>query len=355
MKLSKDSVMKCSFPEWYKAFEDVTVKSVILPLPKHFLEYLHTDGLVLPESSSHGIYTKSENTCMDGDEDDPDIRDEDLMNMYEDDWSTPDKIPDSVKPDLGTFEEEVKCAIKSLGGRVFPKLNWSSPKDADWISFDKTLLCTCPSDVFLLLKSSEFVSHDLDEPFGHCDAGDDSSTPEISYCLVLRKWSPPEPSTEFRCFVHNKKLIAMCQRNGRKYYKHLSDEKSAVFQDVKKFFTNKISKCFPDESYVFDVTRPKEGKVILVDFNPFGTVTDPVLFSWEEIDEISVKVKDEDEPVTDIRVVESEEGIRSGEYANSAFPQDIQDLAHGTDPSKLIDLMKLKCSEGSSDDEEQQP
>ena len=34
-------------------------------------------------SSSHGIYTKSENTCMDGDEDDPDIRDEDLMNMYE--------------------------------------------------------------------------------------------------------------------------------------------------------------------------------------------------------------------------------------------------------------------------------
>ena len=39
-----------------------------------------------------------------------------------------------------------------LGGDVFPKLNWSAPRDAAWISFDKTMKCKLVTDVLLLLK-----------------------------------------------------------------------------------------------------------------------------------------------------------------------------------------------------------
>ncbi len=59
------------------------------------------------------------------------------------------------------MQEAISAAIKDLGGTVFPKLNWSAPRDAAWISHNASLRCATPGDVFLLLKSSEFVSHDL--------------------------------------------------------------------------------------------------------------------------------------------------------------------------------------------------
>ncbi|XP_005104985.1 cell division cycle protein 123 homolog [Aplysia californica] len=358
MKCSKSNVMMCSFSSWYKAFEDVTVKSIVLPLPDFFVSYLHADGVVLPESSSHGIYTKSANTAMDGDEDDPDIRDDELMKMYEDDWSTPDSSEGAKVPDFGDFDESVKEAIKSLGGKVFPKLNWSSPKDANWISFDKTLMCTCPSDIYLLLKSSEFIAHDLDQPFVHCDdAGDDSAenSPSISYCLVLKKWQPPDPSTEFRCFVHDKKLIALCQRQATKFFSHINHERESIISDISKFHQQKIAQRFSETSYVFDVVRPEQGKVILVDFNPFGLVTDSLLYSWEDIEGLLKNMdKRAADQTPDFRCVESEGGVQTSDYANYALPRDIQDLTSGEDPYKLMDLLKLRDNADSSSEDEEE-
>lgn len=46
------------------------------------------------------------------------------------------------------------------------------------------LKCQCPADVYLLLKSSDFISHDLDHPFDLCD---DAPTPPTA--------SPPPPET----------------------------------------------------------------------------------------------------------------------------------------------------------------
>ena len=39
---------------------------------------------------------------------------------------------------------EMKSAICELGGRVFPKCGWSSPKDAEWVFQDSTLKCSTP-------------------------------------------------------------------------------------------------------------------------------------------------------------------------------------------------------------------
>ena len=36
-------------------------------------------------------------------------------------------------------------------------------------------------------------------------------------------------------------------------------------------------------SDVIDVYRPRKNKVYLVDFNPYGPVTDGLLFSWDEL------------------------------------------------------------------------
>jgi hypothetical protein len=65
------------------------------------------------------------------------------------------------------------------------------------MTLDGRLQCEDISSVFLLLKSSDFVVHDMDiaEDYG------------LSLELVLRKWVDLIPSMEFRCFVKEKKIV----------------------------------------------------------------------------------------------------------------------------------------------------
>ena len=59
------------------------------------------------------------------------------------------------------LEAALTAAIEALGGAVCPKLNWSVPRDAEWVN-GGTLRCETAGDVMLLLKSSDFVQHDLE-------------------------------------------------------------------------------------------------------------------------------------------------------------------------------------------------
>ena len=69
------------------------------------------------------------------------------------------------------------------------------------------LRCTCPADVYLLLKSSDFISHDLDPEatFQYCEGRPKAYELE----LVLRKWYPVDRVREFRCFVRQEVLLGI--------------------------------------------------------------------------------------------------------------------------------------------------
>ena len=72
------------------------------------------------------------------------------------------------------------------------------------------LKCTSPVDVYLLLKSSDFVQHDLDLDliFDGCDPADRAeTTASYELELVLRKWYPVDRARELRCFVRQEVLI----------------------------------------------------------------------------------------------------------------------------------------------------
>ena len=64
----------------------------------------------------------------------------------------------------------------------------------------------------MLLKSSDFITHDLSAArvFEGCVAGDavpGDGEGEYELELVLRKWYPMEKSREVRCFVRDTRLI----------------------------------------------------------------------------------------------------------------------------------------------------
>jgi hypothetical protein len=53
--------------------------------------------------------------------------------------------------------------------------------------------------------------------------------------------------------------------------------------DPEHCYQEYISASFPLPSYTFDVVRLKKDRVRLVDFNPFGEVTDGIFFQWDEL------------------------------------------------------------------------
>lgn len=83
------------------------------------------------------------------------------------------------------------------------------PQDASWVLPPSSpLKCISPADVYLLLKSSDFINHDLNPEivFDGCHL-DGSSLPPYDLELVLRKWYPVDRSRELRCFVRGNLLI----------------------------------------------------------------------------------------------------------------------------------------------------
>ncbi|KAL9089793.1 MAG: hypothetical protein Q9165_005587 [Trypethelium subeluteriae] len=269
--VTKSHISHCSYHHWYPRYRAITPKARLIPLSPQFLSYLRADGIVLPpdisepqtdwSDSDSGIFSATDNPSESDDEDEDPSQE----------WSE--------------VHQAIKAAIAELGGKVAPKLNWSAPKDATWISATNNMECRAPNDIYLLLKSSDFVTHDLEHAFDDCedDISDNSQDDAMQYHLVLRKWILLNPSVEFRCFVRNRKLIGICQRD-LNHFDFLFNMQHKLRDKIQSFFDEKLRDSFPDHNFVFDVyIPPPHVRVWLVDVNPWAPRTDPLLFSWLEL------------------------------------------------------------------------
>ena len=215
----------------------------------------------------------------------------------EDDSDDDDEAPAPLPPDQKFPEthQAIKDAIAELGGEVVPKLNWSAPKDSKWMSpYGNTLMCKTPNDIYLLLKSSSFVSHDLEHALEDTVSVSQPPRP-LKHVLVLRPYySNMKPSLEFRCFVKQRTLIGICPREKR-WNPHLAALRPQILARVDELFHEKLRYDFPDPSFVFDVYLPENdaaargggggvlGRARLVDINPWAPRTDSLLFKWHEL------------------------------------------------------------------------
>ncbi|KKY22539.1 putative cell cycle control protein [Diplodia seriata] len=277
-------------------YRKITPKARLIPLSRPFLNYLRADGIILPpdEEASRrdwsdddsGIFSSTENPDEDDDDDDPSREWPEIHNAIRD-------------------------IIAELGGKVCPKLNWSSPKDATWINATNTMDCRTPGDIYMMLKSSDFITHDLEQAFADTEdapavEGDRkiTSESEVPYHLVLRKFFMINPSVEFRCFVRNRRLLAITQRDPN-HYEFLSPMVDQLRKVINSLFEDHLRDGFPDPNFSFDVyIPPKYDKGWLIDINPWAQRTDPLLFSWlelltmdgpEHLEETMRKEKEEEE------------------------------------------------------------
>jgi len=255
------------FSSWYPTFSHLSIKSTIIrPLTHDFCEYLDSDGVYVPEGSED---LPAQSTLSDDDD-----------NEDEEDGGRRFSFPE--------LDAKVRKCIKEYGA-IFPKLNFSSPKDASWIlPASSPLKCTSPADIYLLLKSSDFVSHDLSketvfEGCGVSTASDLTLTYELE--LVLRKWYPIDRSRELRCFVRQEHLLGISQRDPN-YYEYLNESSTQdkVTATVKQFWETNVKGKLPTGDYIFDILLTRDlSRAHILDFNPYAPRTDPLLFSYDDL------------------------------------------------------------------------
>ncbi|KAG6836107.1 hypothetical protein H0H93_011334, partial [Arthromyces matolae] len=225
-------ILSFQFSSWYPHFANLSIKSTIIrPLSQDFRDYLNSDGVFVPEGSEDKLrtfYLDVENSLLT------------LSGLSDvEDDSDEEEDEDRVVFAFPELDAQIRQSIKEWEG-VFPKLNFSSPRDASWIlPASSPLKCTSPAEVYLLLKSSDFITHDLtvENVFDGCE----DPSPSYELELVLRKWYAMDRSRELRCFVRDNNLIAISQRD-HNYYDFLNDPltKSSIAQTVQTYWEKNI-------------------------------------------------------------------------------------------------------------------
>ncbi|KAI1374611.1 D123-domain-containing protein [Hypoxylon crocopeplum] len=293
--ITRDHILNCSYDSWFPKYRASCIKSRIIPLSPEFIEYIREDGIILAdddgaepeddewESAPSTFRPPVEEVDSDSDEDSED--------------EEPRLPPNQRFPEL---HQMIKDKIVELGGAVAPKLNWTAPKDAAWISpHQNTIKCTSPNDIYLLLKSSNFVTYDLEHAFDDCtptparnNFTSVDSTPPFKPVLVLRSYFNPHTAMEFRCFVKHRNLIAISQRD-LNFYEFLKLLRPDIVGRISQLFNNKLRYTFPDGSFTFDVYIPEGedeplSRARLIDINAWAPHTDSLLFDWRELLEMEV-------------------------------------------------------------------
>ncbi|XP_078431307.1 temperature sensing protein-like protein [Wolffia australiana] len=306
--MKEEELLRCQISEWYPKFSRHSIKTLILPIPDSFLRYLLDDDgpFLLPASPGGGDpLPRHPNSA------DPFFSDAELDGHGGDAIADPPSFPD--------LEIAVQRSILALGGSVFPKLNWSSPKDAAFMAPSGSLRCSAFSDIALLLKSSDCISHDLCHALDSCS---DSSPSSIRFHLALRKWRGDlRPEMEFRCFVLRRRLVGICQREVTTFYPALKEKKSEIEGVIRVFFDGVVKGDFASEDYTFDVFIAGDGRVKILDFNPWGGYTLPLMFDWDELQRMA-------DGGFEFKIVEDRCGVRPG--LKTIVPFDYLDTAPGS-------------------------
>lgn len=124
------------------------------------------------------------------------------------------------------------------------------------------MCCKDITDIYQLLKASGICKEDLGchnlpvfdlEPLAEAcsstdtDSSDSSinASKENNQFLIFKKWHDIHPGTEFRCFVRNKKLIAISPRDWPQYHEYICTQRVNIVNDIVSIFKEHIKPKFP--------------------------------------------------------------------------------------------------------------
>jgi len=222
-----------------------------------------------------------------------------LMEMFE---KGGESLDDNHKMNLlSTLIDQIDQKIQELDASdgLFVKLSCRSPKDvtvdsekmrqiyqetignieipsdndvviALYSSHIKALKVNCGREAIDMFVKSERIFSDLQLALQNRDS--------FSLNVIIRKWLPIELRHEFRGFVFNKNLNALSQYFDFCFFPQLVDEMEEIVANVTNTF-NLLKDKIKLENYICDFGIVN-GRVYIIELNPWLETTDSCLFSW---------------------------------------------------------------------------
>ena len=99
--------------------------------------------------------------------------------------------------------------------------------------------------------------------------------------IILRKWDDSLcTDKEFRAFIQNNELKAICQDERYALFQEAIDNKNLYEKLINDFFNNKLKPLMKIPNYIADFCILKNNEVKLIEFSPFLRCTSACLFRW---------------------------------------------------------------------------
>ena len=99
--------------------------------------------------------------------------------------------------------------------------------------------------------------------------------------IILRKWDDSLcTDKEFRAFIQNNELKAICQDERYALFQETIDNKNLYEKLINDFFNNKLKPLMKIPNYIADFCILKNNEVKLIEFSPFLRCTSACLFRW---------------------------------------------------------------------------
>eukprot|EP00347_Sterkiella_histriomuscorum_P020192 403338747 len=312
-------IIKTQFQEWYPYFKKHSFKAEIIELSPRFIDYLNQDGVFLPEQEPEQDSDSDDSQ----EEDSKQSKDSQSINKIQD-----PEVRQAFLQEVSEIRKRIGRIIEKWENGVFVKLNWSAPRDAEWLN--PTFQSISADEIFTLLKSSQFVAHDYSCPYHEAIPG--FTLPNPHY-LIIKRWHNLNLSMEFRVFVKNHTLVGISQRDCTAFYQFLYDEVNnrQIARNISEFFNNSIKQSMMDycsemSDYVIDVyvDVPPKSRVWLIDINPWiPESVDSLLFQWDELNQKDLSKIQFDGR---IRVVENNGQIMPSDVNQFKVPADFEDM-----------------------------
>jgi len=99
--------------------------------------------------------------------------------------------------------------------------------------------------------------------------------------ICIRPFRRMNRTREFRLFLYDGKLRGMSQYWLIRHYRRLEGRKDALWKGAIQFI-DEVSWLLPHPTVVMDIYFTAENRVLIIDLNPWGPPTDPLLLrTWE--------------------------------------------------------------------------
>ena len=157
-------------------------------------------------------------------------------------------------------------AMKAFSGNRFVGVDLAAPTDTERFASKRGAVYSAAS-AWRILASSAKVR--------------DSVSAGLSKTIAVRPFRRMDITREFRLFIKGGVLAGMSQYWLVRHFRRLEGRRE-LYWNLAREFVGKVSWCLPCPDLAMDIYFTARHEVIVVDLNPWGLPTDPLMMrSWD--------------------------------------------------------------------------